>query len=251
MNATMIQFVREAKYEFLKAVRGPAASVPFLVLPIPLYLFFGVVLANNSPEMRANPSLADYVFAGWCAFAVMMPAIFGVGCGVALERTSGLMKFKRALPTPPGVYLTAKFVMAMAFAAIAVAELVVAALFAGKITMTPGQLLPFAAVMIVGVVPFCAIGLFIGAYSSGPASPAIANLVFLPMIWLSGFFFPLPAGLRPLSIVFPSFHLHQIALGVAGIRRFSVVPLTMTTTVLVAVTIVFGGLAMRRLGRVG
>jgi len=168
-----------------------------------------------------------------------------------MERTAGLMKLKRALPTPAGVYLSAKFCMAMTFAAIAMAELTLAALFAGRITMTLTQLLPFAVVMIVGVLPFCAIGMLIGAYSSGPASPAVANLVFLPMVWLSGFFFPLPASLRMLSMFLPSFHLHQAALGVAGFQQFMLLPLTMTTAVLVAVTIVFGGLAMRRLARVG
>jgi len=244
-------FIREAKYEFLKAVRSPAASIPFLVLPIPLYLFFGVVLAGSSPEVQKNPLLANYIFAGWCTFAVMMPAIFAIGCGLAMERTAGLMKLKRALPTPAGVYLSAKFCMAMTFAAIAMAELTLAALFAGRITMTLTQLLPFAVVMIVGVLPFCAIGMLIGAYSSGPASPAVANLVFLPMVWLSGFFFPLPASLRMLSMFLPSFHLHQAALGVAGFQQFMLLPLTMTTAVLVAVTIVFGGLAMRRLARVG
>ena len=200
-------FAREAKYEFLKAVRSPAASIPFLVLPIPLYLFFGVVLTGSAPQMQQNPHLADYVFAGWCTFAVMMPAIFGIGCGLAIERSAGLMRFKRALPTPRGVYLTAKFCMAMTFAAIAMAELIVAALFAGRITMTLGQLLPFAVVMIVGALPFCSIGLLIGAYSSGPASPAVANLVFLPMVWLSGFFFPLPdqtAHPQPVPALLPS-----------------------------------------------
>src|SRR5215212_3192868 len=107
-------YLREAKYELLKTLRTPAATVPFLVLPMFLYLFFGLLLVGASPDVAKMPSLIDYSFFGWCVFATMMPAIFGVGCGLAFERSSGLFKLKRALPVPGGAYLFAKICMALA-----------------------------------------------------------------------------------------------------------------------------------------
>jgi ABC-2 type transport system permease protein len=240
-------YAREATYEFLKALRLPAASIPFLLMPAPLYLFFGVFLTGTSPELRAHPELANVIFSGWCVFAIMMPALFGIGCGLAMERTAGLLKFKRAMPTPTGAYLTAKFFMAMAFAAIAMAELVVTALLVGKISLSGVHLAAFAATMVIGVIPFCALGLFVGAHTSASAAPAIANLIFLPMVWLSGFFFPLPPWLSRWSIIWPSFHLHIAASMAAGATKFDWTPFV----VLAGVTILFGGLAMRRLARVG
>ena len=241
----------EARSEFLHLVRSPAMAIPFLLLPVPLYLFFGVVLAGSSPEAKTNPDLANYLLSGWCVYAAMGPAIFGVGCPLAAEREAGLLKLKRALPAPPGSYLLAKMVMAMAFAALAVAMVLIAALYAGKITLSVGELVALATVMTVGAVPFAAIGLCIGAYASGSASPAFANLVFLPMIWLAGLFFPLPAAMQSWVVIWPAFHLNQVALAVAGVDGFRFFDPKMAVAVLLGFTVLFGGLAIRRLARVG
>ena len=47
----------------------------------------------------------------------MGPALFGVGCALAVERDAGFLRLKRALPAPGGAYLIAKMVMGMVFAA--------------------------------------------------------------------------------------------------------------------------------------
>jgi ABC-2 type transport system permease protein len=244
-------YAMEAKFECFKSLRSPAAAIPFLLLPVPLYLFFGVVLAGSSPDMRTNPQLADYLFAGWCAFAVMMPAIFGVGCSLAIERSAGLHKLKRAQPAPPGAYIIAKLAMSLAFGTIAMLELLAVALWTGKITMSGWSLVAFSLTMILGSLPFCALGLWIGAYVSGSAAPAVANLIFLPMLYLSGMFFPLPGLMKKLVVIWPAFHLNQAALAAGGVTRFVFLPPTIAFGVLLAVTLFFGGLALQRLARVG
>jgi ABC-2 type transport system permease protein len=241
----------EAGCELLHLLRAPALVIPFLLLPGPLYLFFGVVLAGASPQAQSNPALADFVLAGWCGFAAMGPALFGVGCPLAVEREAGLLRLKRALPAPAGSHLVAKFVMAMTFAALAVISVMAAALAVGKITLGPGALVAMAGVMIAGAVPFAAIGLCVGAFASGSAAPAFANLVFLPMLYLSGMFFPLPAAMRPFVVVWPAFHLNQVAVAAAGIDGFRFFDPLMAAAVLVGVTVLFGAVAIRRLARVG
>jgi ABC-2 type transport system permease protein len=93
--------------------------------------------------------------------------------------------------------------------------------------------------------------LFIGAYSTGSAAPAIANLIYLPMLWLGGLFFPLPKFLQAQSMIWPTFHLNQIVTGVAGLKDFHVVPTPLSVVVLVGVTVLFGGLALHRIARKG
>jgi ABC-2 type transport system permease protein len=244
-------YLQEARYEFLQALRAPAFAFPFLLLPAPLYLLFGVVMAGASPEAAATPGLANFMFAGWCAMAVMGPAIFGIGIGIAMERDSGALKLKRALPAPPGAHLVAKMLMSVAFAALAVATVAIAAVAAGKITLSAGEVASLCAVMIVGALPFCALGLFVGAFASGGAAPAFGNLVYLPGLWLSGIFIPLPEVLRPWVVIWPSFHLDQVALAVAGVEEFRFIDPLMSVAALVGVTVLFGGLALRRVTRVG
>jgi ABC-2 type transport system permease protein len=244
-------YLHETRLELLQTLRAPAFAFPFLLLPLPIYLFFGVLLAGSSEAVRESPQLADYILSGWCVFAVSGPGIFAIGCGLALEREGRLLALKRALPVPAGGYLFAKMAMAMLFAAFAVALLVVTALLVGDITLGPLPLIGLVLVMIVGAIPFGAIGLFIGAYASGSAAPAFGNLVYLPMLWLSGLFFPLPELLRPWAIIWPAFHLNQTAMGIAGVTEYSFVDPLFSAAVLVGISVLFGGLALRRLATVG
>ena len=244
-------YAREARSELIHHIRTPAMALPFLLMPSLVYLFFGVLMAGGSPEVQANPNLRAYLFSGWCAFAAMGPALFGIGCGLAVERDAGLLKLKRALPAPTGAYLIAKLMMAVVFAALAVGSVIAMALLTGSIVMSAGSIAALASVMIAGAVPIAAIGFFIGAYASGSASPAFANLLFLPMVWLSGLFFPVPKVLEPIVVIWPAFHLNQVALAAAGVQGFRFFEPAMSAAILAGITILFGGLALRRLARVG
>jgi ABC-2 type transport system permease protein len=239
----------EAKYETLRMLRTIAFAVPLLGLPLIVYLLFGVVMAHEA--VSKNPPLANFLFVGFSVFAIMGPALFGVGCTLAMERDAGLMKLKRALPAPPGAYLLAKMLSALFLSALAMIMMIATALLAGQITMSAGQLAAIAGVMILGSLPFCAIGLFIGAFFGGGAAPAVANLVFLPMIWLSGVFIPLPAFLRPWAVIWPAFHLDQVAVAAAGLTKFQFIDARIALGVLVGITGLFGGLALARLVRKG
>jgi ABC-2 type transport system permease protein len=141
--------------------------------------------------------------------------------------------------------------MAMVFAAGAMLTLLLAGLVAGKITLSASQLLIMTVVLTLGALPFAAIGLFIGAHVSANVAPAIANLVFLPMLWLSGLFIPLPKFLERWAVIWPAFHLNQVALGSAGVPGFSFMAPGISAAVLAGFTVIFGGLAIRRLARKG
>ncbi|GMU65015.1 MAG: ABC transporter [Acidobacteriota bacterium] len=241
----------EAKYETLAALRSPGFAIPFLVVPMAIYLLFGVVIAGNSgATSEFGPAIADYLFSGFSVLAAVMPAIFSSSI-LATERDGNLLKLKRAMPLPPGATIVAKVAMSMAIAAMAVALVAVAAVGAGKITLSIGQVAAMVATLVVGTIPFAAIGLLLGTLVSGSAAPAWGNLVFLPQIWLSGLFIPLPDSLERFVIVWPTFHLNQLALAAGGVEEFQFLPPAIAAAVLAGVTVLCGGFAIRRLARVG
>ncbi|MEO5821060.1 MAG: ABC transporter permease [Vicinamibacteraceae bacterium] len=242
-------YASEMTFELKRVLRTPGFAIPFLLLPLPIYLFFGVAMAG--PAVAKQPSLANYLASSWMVYAVMGPALFGVGCTLAQERDAGLLKLKRAMPAPAGAYIAAKMAMAMILGAISVMSLMVAGLLVGNVTLSVPQLALMGAIMTVGTLPFSAIGLFIGAHVSASAAPAIVNLIFLPMLWLSGLFFPLPKIIEPFVVVWPAFHLNQVALGAAGVTEFRFIAPAISAAILAGVTFLFGGLAIRRLARKG
>ena len=241
----------EAKYETIAALRNPGFALPFLLVPVAIYLLFGVVIAGNAgATSEFGPELADYLFSGFSVLAAVMPAIFSSSI-LATERDGNLLKLKRALPLPPGASIVAKVAMSMAIAGAAVTLVAVAALAAGKITLSPGQVVAMGVTLVVGTIPFAAIGLLLGTLVSGSAAPAWGNLVFLPQIWLSGLFIPLPDSLERWVIVWPAFHLNQVTLAAGGVEKFQFLPPAIAAAVLAGVTVACGGFAIRRLARIG
>lgn len=242
-------YLSEAKYETLAALRTVSFAPPFVILPPAIYFLFGVVLFGGDAA-NADPQVADWLFVSFAAMGAMMPGIYG-GTILSTEREGHLITLKRALPQPPGATLLAKTLTAMLICAIAVVLVAIVALIAQKITMSPVQVGVACAALIAGSIPFTTIGLLIGAYTSTSASIAWSNLLFLPMLWLSGLFIPLPAFLKPWVVIWPAFHLNQLAIGAAGVEKFMFIPPAMAFAVLAGLTVLCGGLAMRRLARVG
>lgn len=251
LGGVLRAYAMEAKFEMLGALRTPSFAIPFLVIPVAIYLLFGVVIAGGANNGAGyGPGISNYLFTGFAVLAVVMPGIFS-GVILASEREGNLLTLKRALPLPPGATIIAKVLMAMGVAAIAVTLVAIAALAAGKLTISFGQVVTIWAVLILGTIPFSAIGLLIGALVSSAAAPAYGNLVFLPMIYLSGLLIPLPKFLEKWVVIWPTFHLNQLALGLAGVRQFIFIPWTVAAAVLVGITVLCGGIAIRRLARVG
>jgi ABC-2 type transport system permease protein len=94
---------------------------------------------------------------------------------------------------------------------------------------------------------FCAIGLFIGSLVSGSAALGIVNLIYFPMMYLSGTFFPLPDTLAPWAMIWPAFYLDQIFFAIT--LGESAVGVDLCVAVLTGLTLLFAGLATHRLVR--
>ena len=242
-NALLV-YALEAKYEFLRVLRTPAFAAPTLFFPPLFYLLFGVLLN------RGNAGAAQYLFAGYSVFGVMAPALFGFGVGFAMEREKGWLSLKRVMPMPPGAYLLAKMLMAMMFALIIFTVLALMASLLCGVRLEVGQWLSLATVCVLGVIPFCAIGLAIGARANASAAPAFVNLVYLPMSFLSGLWMPLtllPAFFTQIAPLWPSYHLAQLGQMAIGLQPWSDVPAHAAW--IVGESAVFFALARRWLAR--
>lgn len=238
-------YLLEARYELLRQVREPAFVLPTLLFPTAFYLLFGVLLSRSS-------AAAEYMLAGYGVFGIMGAALFGFGAGIAHDRERGLLRLKRALPAPPGAWLLAKMVAAMAFAAVISLLLAVLASTLGGVALAPWQWLALFAVNVAGVLPFCALGLYIGSLVGGNAAVAVVNILFLPMAFLSGLWMPLsvlPDVFTRLAPVWPAYHLGQVAMKVVGHDAGGSAWLHLG--VLAVVTTVFFVLARRRLAAAG
>lgn len=234
----------EAWYEFLRVLRTPAFALPTLCFPVVFYLVFGIVVPGDWGSVHK----ASYLMATYGAFGVMGPALFGFGVGLALERKQGLLELKRVSPMPASAYFLAKIVMSVAFAFVVVALLAAVGVGLGGVSLPASAWAQLLAVLMLGTLPFCAIGLFIGTVAKGEAAVAMVNLVYLPMSLLGGLWLPLkvfPAAFQSMAVVLPSWHLGQMALGAVG--QAQGVPFGLHAAALGATTALFLALAALRL----
>ena len=237
-------YLQEAKCEALRMLREPAFCLPVIGFPVLFYLLFGVLLDKG--EGKA----AQYLLATYGAFGVIGAGLFGFGVTIAVDREKGLLRLKRALPVPPGALLLAKMVMAMSFAAIISLVLAVIAATVAGVALEPSQWIRLFVINVLGVLPFCAIGLFVGSLVGGNAVPALLNMLYLPMAFLSGLWLPLsmlPGALATAAPAWPAYHLGQLGLKVVGHDAGG--PVWLHLLVLAVVAIAFFVLAQRRLSR--
>jgi hypothetical protein len=168
-------------YEVLRMLRSPAFAIPLLCIPAPLYLLMTTML--TAAAIGDNPQVPDYLFLSFAVFAAMGPALLGAGATLAPERNAGLLRRRRALPAPEGSYIQAKVLVSIIFAGAAMGLLIIAARVTGGVHFTPLQQLAVSAALVAGALPFCAVGLFIGAFCSGCAAPSAAGSFRRPSPW--------------------------------------------------------------------
>jgi ABC-2 type transport system permease protein len=255
MNAIVESFPRvslprvytlEAKHEFLRLLRSPSFAVPTLLFPAMFYFLFAVLFTSGRGDYHANV----YLLATYGVFGVMAPGLFGFGVSVALDRDRGWLLLKRAQPMPPGAYLASKLAMAMLFSVVIFTLLAALGTTLGGVRLAVGSWAALFVVEVLGVLPFCAIGLFVGTLVNGQAAPAVINLIYLPMSFLSGLWMPvsiLPAAVRGIAPLWPAYHLGQLALGAVG-QPNDGTPFVHVAA-LAGVTIAFLFFARRRLAR--
>jgi ABC-2 type transport system permease protein len=236
----------ESWYEFLRVLRMPMFAIPTLVFPVAFYLVFAVML----PGQWSGYEKSAYLLATYGAFGVIGPALFGFGVGLAMEREKGWLELKRVSPMPTMVYFVAKISMSLLFGLAVFCLLSAAAIALGGVRIDPGTWLRLAATLLLGTLPFCAIGLWIGTLVKGQAAVAVVNLVYMPMSVLSGLWIPIfafPPLMQKLAMAWPAWHLGQMTLGVVG--QVQDVRYPLHVAVLLTMTMLFLALAAARLRR--
>ncbi len=217
ISATATIFAKEAYYELLKYIRIPMYAGSTLLFPVMFYILFGLVMNRDTSMGRIGVS--TYLIATYGTFGVMGASLFANGIGVAVERGLGWMQVKRASPMPPFAYFTAKFFVSLVFSVTITLILLGLGLSFGGVHITLAAALTLIAILAAGVAPFCAMGLAIGFFAGPNSAPAAVNLIYLPLSFASGLWFPieaLPKFLQHLATYLPPYHLAQMALGVVG-----------------------------------
>ena len=212
VHSPMMPYVKETKYEFLRLLRARSFSISTIGFPLSFYLLFGVVAAGSGPESAER---AAYLLATYSVFGLVGSSLFG-GCStISNERRRGWLELKQASPMPPAAYLLAKLLTAIAFGVIIFGVLLFFGTTMGHVHFTAEQLAKLLMTVILGVFPFASLGILLAQVVPPNAGIGFVNLIYLPMSFLSGLWFPLkglPHWMQTIAPIWPTWHLGQLAI---------------------------------------
>ena len=172
------------------------------------------------------PAQSAYLLATFATFGVLGAPLFSFGVGIAFERAQGW--FHAASGHPGAVdrpVVISKWFGAALFAALIVLMMSVLAAVFGEVRMATAQWFGLLGVLVAGTLPFCLLGLALGLLLSPNAAPAVINILYLPLAFLSGLWVPVsqfPGWLQGFAEWLPPFHLAALVLHVTGVREANI-----------------------------
>lgn len=190
----------------------------------------------------------QFLTPGLLGWAIASAATFGAALTLVSWRQKKILRRLRLAPVSVSAVIGARVGISLAVALSQTALFVGVGLLPYFGLQLSGYWWMAVPLVIAGTLAFLAIGLLAGAVSKTPeAATAIANLVVLPMAFLSGAFFPLdalPAWLRTVANVLPLKHLVEAmqAVMVRGEVPSGVIP---ALAILVGFAVVLSAVAMR------
>jgi ABC-2 type transport system permease protein len=191
----------QARVELLLTLRRGESLVVSLAIPVGILVFFTKVDVVQT-------SLRDpvqFLVPGVLALAVMSTAMVSLGIATGYERRYGVLKRLGSTPLSRSGLLAAKTIGVLALEVVqAVVLLAVGAALGwhavGNVGVAVGLLL-------VGTVAFAGLGLFFAGALRAETNLAVANALFLLLLFLGGMAYPLgrlPGALETLARGLPA-----------------------------------------------
>jgi len=254
LPAAVGQFGNDITFRFAASDQNQAGTVRGIVVGVVDKL--NLAATNQPPRYQVEASNVEdaslkpiqFITPGIMSWGVAISAVFGASLTLVNWRKKQVLRRIRLAPVHVSTVLTSRVVVSIGVA------IVQAAVFLGigslpvfglQLVGTWALALP---VFLLGVLAFFAIGMLVGAFcKTEEAATGAANIVVMPMAFLSGTFFPIeqsPEWMQAVSLVFPLRHMND------GIMDFLVrgqdaSALVVPCLVLAAFTVVVGGIAAK------
>lgn len=202
--------------------------------PLGFLLLFGFVMARGDARVMA------VMMPGLLTTTLMSGALFGVALPLVQQREIGLLRRLRVTPAPAVAVALAHGVAAMLTGAISLVVLITL----GRLVFgmqVAGSWPALFGVYFCGACALVPMGLLVGSTARDiRTAPAIASLLFFPMMFLSGSAMPfaiLPEGVKRFARMLPTTYLNEAYSGVI-VRGDGLTALAGSLAVLIVIGIV-------------
>jgi ABC-2 type transport system permease protein len=175
-------------------------------MPIMLLLLFAS-LNNGRIEQLHDIKYVVFFLPGIMAYGIIITQFVNMAGGLAIQRDNGLLKRMRGTPLPGWAYVTGRVgSTALSSVVMAVVMLVIGEAFYG--VHLRSEAIPAVLVaVLLGAATFAALGMAaVAIIPNAEAAPVVANVLILPLSFISGIWYPMtdaPTWLHDIAKVFP------------------------------------------------
>jgi ABC-2 type transport system permease protein len=187
----MHRFAKLTLTELKLFLREPTAVFFAVIFPPLLLGVLGVIPGFREPsEDLGGQRVIDLYVPIMIAFVLAMLAISVVPTFLATYREKGILRRLSTTPVRPRSVLLAQLVMGVGMALVAV-TLVLGVGVVAFDTAMPGQPLGYLVAFVLAAAATFAVGMLIAAVApSGKVASGIGSILFFPMMFLAGLYFP-------------------------------------------------------------
>lgn len=217
---------RQLRYDQKSFWRNPQ-YVFFTVIQPVIFLFIFVSVFGNKTTPVAGHLIkrSTYYVPAITTLAIMSATFFNLTISLSRLREQGILKRIRSTPLPPGVFLAGRIGTSITVSMLLVALLLaIGKLGYGVSLPTTTAAAGLVTLLISAAALSCLAFAVVSFVPSEDAAAPIANVIMLPLMFISGIFIPnseIPAGMQDVADAFPVKHMFQALLrvfdpGVAG-----------------------------------
>lgn len=167
----------QCKAEMLRIIRNPYYVFWSLLMPIMFYFIFTRVVntGNDDPTWRAHYLMS------MATFSVMGSAIMTLGIRLVQERTQGWTTFIRITPLPGSVYFFGKMFGQTMMHLFSVICIFAAGYLINGVSLSAGQWVLSGLWILIGSLPFLAIGTLVGAMKRVDTASGVSNVIYMAL----------------------------------------------------------------------
>jgi ABC-2 type transport system permease protein len=208
----LVLAARESRNLLRAFWRNRSGAFFTILLPVMFLVFFGAINRDATVQLTPNGPEVGYTtfFApGMLGMAIMTGSFVALVIGLTIMRDNGQLKRLRGTPLPPWAFFCGQVVSRLVLIVVE-AVLVLGLgrlLFHVSLPPSAAAWATFALVALVGAATFTAVGVaYTRLVTNADSAPALANAVYLPLLFLSGAWFPiagLPHWLASVANAFP------------------------------------------------
>ena len=180
-------------------------------MPVMLLLLFGALNSGGRVQELGNIPYVTFFLPGILAYGIVITQFVNMAGGIAIQRDNGLLKRMRGTPLPGWAYVSGRLGSTALVSVVMTVVMLVIGWVGFDVHLRAAAVPAVVVTVLLGAATFAALGLAaVMIIPNAEAAPVVANVLILPLSFISGIWYPLtgaPEWLVDVAKFFPLEHL--------------------------------------------